>query len=71
MLISQVEEVGSDLGQPDCKLIEPFVVQSKDSFIPWLIDLTNENTFMISSDKILTITAPAPALLEKYKGLLD
>ena len=66
MLISQIEEVGSDLGQPDCKLIEPFVVESKDSLVPWLIDLTNDNTFMISSDKILTMAEPTPSLLKKY-----
>lgn len=71
MLISQIEEVGSDLGQPDCKLIEPFVVESKDSLVPWLIDLTNDNTFMISSDKILTMAEPTPSLLKKYKDLLE
>jgi hypothetical protein len=71
VLISQIEEVGSDLGQPDCKLIEPFVVESKDSLVPWLIDLTNDNTFMISSDKILTMAEPTPSLLKKYKDLLE
>ena len=71
MLISQIEEVGSELGQPDCKLIEPFVVESKDSLVPWLIDLTNDNTFMISSDKILTMAEPTPSLLKKYKDLLE
>ena len=71
MLISQIQEVGSDLGQPDCKLVEPFLIQSKDSLVPWLIDLTNDNTFMISSDKILTMAEPTPSLLKKYKDLLD
>ena len=71
MLISQIEEVGSDLGQPDCKLVEPFLIQSKDSLVPWLIDLTNDNTFMISSDKILTMAEPTPSLLKKYKDLLE
>jgi hypothetical protein len=59
------------LGQPDCKLIEPFVIESKDSLVPWLIDLTNDNTFMISSDKILTMAEPTPSLLKKYKDLLE
>ena len=71
MLISQIHEVGSDLGQPDCKLIEPFVIESKDSLVPWFIDLTNDNTFMISSDKILTMAEPTPSLLKKYKDLLE
>ena len=26
-LISQIEEVGADIGEPDCKLIKPFVIK--------------------------------------------
>jgi hypothetical protein len=36
---------------------------------PWLSELTNQNVFMIHSDKIITITDPKPSLLEKYEQL--
>jgi hypothetical protein len=69
MLISQIEEVGSEIGEPDCKLIEPFVIVDNDSLIPWMVGFTPQNTFMISSDKILTLADPKPTLLEKYQTL--
>ena len=70
LLISQIEEVGADIGEPDCKLTEPFVINSDGSLSPWLIDITNNNQFMMSSDKILTLVDPKPTLLEKYQELL-
>ena len=27
ILISQIDEVGADIGQPDCKLTNPFLLQ--------------------------------------------
>jgi len=38
--------------------------------IPWLIDLTAQNTFMMHSDKILTITEPNSKLKDKYEKLV-
>jgi hypothetical protein len=71
VLISQVEEVGADIGEPDCKLIEPFIVDNKtETLTPWLVEYSSKNTFMISSDKILTITDPRPTLLEKFQSLI-
>ena len=69
-LISQIEEIGADIGQPDCKLTEPFIVVSDNTISPWLVDVTSENVFMLSSDKILTLADPKPTLLEKYQDLL-
>ena len=57
-------------GEPDCKLTEPFIIGEQDALTPWLVDVTNQNTFMISSDKILTLIDPKPTLLEKYERLL-
>jgi len=70
LLISEIEEVGADIGEPDCKLIEPFVINSDRTLSPWLIDITDENQFMIASDKILTLVEPNFALLNKYQDLL-
>lgn len=70
ILISQIEEiVPEDIGEPDCMLIEPFVVKG-DFIEPWLIDCSNQNTFMMHSDKFLTIAEPNIPLLQKYKELV-
>ena len=61
----------SDLAQPDCKLTEPFLIKEDGSLIPWLGDMTNQNQFMMSSDKILTIVDPTRKLLDKYESLLE
>ena len=68
-LLTQIEEMGGELGEPDCKLIEPFVVHGDGTLSPWLVDVTNENTFMIHSDKILTIVVPNGKLVDKYEDL--
>ena len=71
ILVSQIEEVAPmDIGDPNCKLIEPFIMGENDTLTPWLIDVTNENEFMLCSDKILTLVEAKPTLLEKYQNLI-
>ncbi len=72
ILLSQIEEVSTDLGEPDCKLIEPFIVDKNTKELsPWFVDLTSQNTFMIHSDKILTVMEPNTKLVDKYESLLE
>ena len=70
ILLTQIEESGGDIGEPDCKLTEPFVVNSDLTLSPWLVNITNQNTFMVHSDKILTITEPSGTLIDKYSDLV-
>ena len=74
-IISQVDEVVTeDIGQPDCKLIKPFVVKTesgKTILEPFMMDLTRESVFMMGSDKILTLAIPTPTLLEQYLNLIE
>ena len=74
ILISRIEEVGADIGEPDCKLINPYLVKEYKEGIhniePFLTNLTRQNAFMMSSDKILTLVDPTPTLLEKYQDLI-
>jgi len=70
ILLTQIEEVGGDIGDPDCKLIEPFLVNSDGTLSPWLVSLTNQNSFVIHSDKILTIVEPNGTLIDKYSDLV-
>jgi hypothetical protein len=46
------------------------VVESNLTLKPFLCGYTKENTFMMSSDKILTLADPTPTLLEKYEDLI-
>jgi hypothetical protein len=74
ILISQIEEVGADIGEPDCKLIKPCIVteykEATYTLTPFMLKLTKQETFMMSSDKILTLADPMPTLLEKYQDLI-
>jgi len=73
--ISQIDEVvAEDIGQPDCKLTKPFVINTetgKTVLEPFMMDLTRDNTFMMGSDKILTLAIPTPTLLEQYLNLIE
>ena len=69
-LISEIQEVGADIGQPDCKLINPMEIWEGCNLAPWMLDHTKQDTFMISSDKIITLADPMPTLLEKYENLI-
>ena len=70
LLISEIVEVAAiDIGQTDCKLVSPFVINTESGqtvLEPWLFNITRDDTFMMSSDKILTLCEPTPTLLEKY-----
>jgi hypothetical protein len=76
ILISQIEEIGADIGEPDCKLIKPFVVKegsiqgTQKILESFLSGYTKQDTFMISSEKIITLADPTPTLLEKYQDLI-
>ena len=72
MIVTQVEEVQSELGGPDCKLTEPFVYdQENDILSPWLLNITTQNTFMISSDKILTLVNHNSKIVKKYESVIE
>ena len=69
-LISEVVQVAAiDIGEPDCKLVTPFTVKEGGTLEPYLLGVTQNDTFMMSSDKILTMCDPTPTLLEKYIDL--
>jgi phage FluMu protein Com len=70
ILISEIMEVAPmDIGAPDCKMVNPFTIKDDQTLEPWLLSVTKDDIFMISSDKILTLADPTPTLLEKYLDL--
>ena len=70
ILISEIAEIAAVVpGEPDCKMINPFTIKEDQTLEPWLLSVTKDDIFMISSDKILTLAEPTPTLLEKYIDL--
>ena len=70
ILISEIAEIAAVVpGEPDCKMINPFTIKQDQTLEPWLLNVTKDDIFMISSDKILTLAEPTPTLLEKYIDL--
>ena len=80
LLVSEIEEVGAEVGEPDCQLINPVILKTTDDKLtiqegkvllsPWLQSFTTDTTFMISSDKIITLAEPAQNIVEKYEALI-
>lgn len=68
VLITEIIEVGSELGEPDCKLINPYQYFGEEDLRPWP-EVTNQTELMIHSDSILTIADPKPEIVEKYLEL--
>ena len=68
VLITEVVEVMAELGEPDCKFINPYRFVDIDNMTPW-IQASNQNEFMIRSEDILTIADPTEEIIDKYKEL--
>ena len=69
VLISEVVEVDAELGDPNCKLINPYLFNSIDDMKPWKTEITNQTEFMIRSEDILTIADPTGAVMDRYAEL--
>ncbi len=74
IVISKIEDIGSELGEPDCKLTKPYEVvldeDNKTALIPWLIKYTDQRQFMVHSDQILTMADPNEKLSKLYNEKL-
>ena len=70
ILITELSEIAAVVpGEPVCKMTNPFTIKEDQTLEPWLLNVTKDDIFMISSDKILTLADPTPTLLEKYIDL--
>lgn len=68
LLLSTIEEVLADIGQPDCKLTKPCLIDNGE-LTRWLTDVSDDEVIMMSSEKILTMVAPNQKLLDEYESL--
>ena len=73
VLITEIEEVTAELGEPDCKLINPVEILDTEplQLKKWLNDYTTQTTSMLSSDSILTIVDPHKIIEDDYKKFLS
>ena len=70
ILISEIDEVLADIGQPDCKLINPCTLVG-GKVERWMSGVTTDNVMFISSDKIVTLVDPSQHILEEYKKFVQ
>ena len=70
-LISQIAEVLADIGQPDCKLINPCVIDKDGKLTKWMSNLTDNTELFMSSDKILTLVDPNQKILDDYVNIIQ
>ena len=66
VLITEIVETDAEIGDPNCKLINPLVFNSLDDMKPWKADVTNQTEFMIRAEDILTIADPTGTVIDKY-----
>ena len=69
-LISEMTEVGADVGEPDCQLTNPFRITDEAVFVRWPM-VTDQRTLMIHSDSILTIVDPSEDIMKEYKEAIS
>lgn len=73
VIVSEVEEVFGDIGEPNCKLINPFLIKQDDNLVleTWMVSYTDQKTILISSDNIITLVTPTEKILEKYLSMFN
>ncbi len=68
VIISEIYEMDAEIGDPDCKLINPYVFKDENNMEPWP-KASNQIELMVRSSDILTIADPKPEVIEKYLEL--
>ena len=69
VVVAEVVEMDAEIGDPNCKLIKPYLFNSIDDMKPWKSEITNQTEFMIRSEDILTIADPTGTVMDRYTEL--
>ena len=69
VVVAEVVEMDAEIGDPNCKLIKPYLFNSIDDMKPWKSEITNQTEFMIRSEDILTIADPTGVVIDRYTEL--
>ena len=73
VLIGEVQEMFGEIGEPDCKVINPYRIvlgintdtDAKERLEPWLT-FTNQTEILIRSADVLTFVEPNGKLIDEY-----
>ena len=73
VLIGEVQELFGEIGEPDCKVINPYRIvlgintdtDAKERLEPWLT-FTNQTEILIRSADVLTFVEPNGKLIDEY-----
>ncbi len=68
VLVTEIQEIPAEIGEPDCRIINPYKIDSNGFLTPWP-EVTDQREMMIHSDSILTIVDPKPEVIKKYLEL--
>jgi len=68
VLITEVNQIESTLGEPDCELINPYEINVDGELSPWP-EVAESKRMRIHSDSILTIVDPKADIIAKYNEL--
>ena len=71
VVITEIVELDDQVGDPNCKLINPYRFNSLDDMKPWQDAVTNQTEFMIRAEDILTIADPTQEVIDKYLELIQ
>ena len=69
VIISEVVEVEATLGDANCKLINPYLLNRSSGEIDKWLEFTDQNEIMLRSDDMLTVVEPTSKILEKYESI--
>ena len=70
-LICKVEEVDAELGDPNCKISDVFLISDDNTISSWLPFADKKDQIMMRSENILTIIDPSKNLLKTYLDSLS
>jgi|TARA_A100001201_G_scaffold29939_1_gene32443 hypothetical protein len=73
VLIGEVQELFGEIGEPDCKVINPYRIvlgintdtDARERIEPWLT-FTNQTEILIRSADVLTFVEPNGKLIDEY-----
>ena len=65
VVICEVEEIQAELGEPDCKIKNPYQYDKDTGLTPWP-DFAGQTEMMLRSDDILTMVEPKQEIIDQY-----
>ena len=68
VVVCEVEEIQAELGEPDCRLKNPYQYDKDTGLTPWP-DFAGQTEMMLRSDDILTMVEPKQEIIDQYLEL--